>query len=281
MSVVLGIVVGLLAARFVLITGRDLRDASVLRRRNYRDRVVMTGAGIFAVLAVLMVEAGRSLIGAFGLGAEPGSDLVRPLVLFACVGFGLLGFVDDVLGTEEDRGFRGHLRALRHGRLTTGVLKIVGGAAIALVLVGAAGDLVSGKRLLADALLVALAANLANLFDRAPGRTIKVGLLAWLPLAFVAGTDAVGVAIAPVVGAFIGLVPDDLREHVMLGDAGAYVVGGVLGLATVFEVGRGARNGVLAVLVVLTIAAEFVSFSRVIDRVPPLRWLDRLGRTKA
>ena len=44
------------------------------------------------------------------------------------------------------------------------------------------------RRLLADAALVALAANLGNLLDRAPGRTIKVGLVAYVPLALAAGT---------------------------------------------------------------------------------------------
>jgi UDP-GlcNAc:undecaprenyl-phosphate/decaprenyl-phosphate GlcNAc-1-phosphate transferase len=278
MTVLLAFVVGILAVRFVMLAGRDVLTAPVLQRRNYRDRIVPTAAGIFAVLAVLGIEAGRSALGAFGLGDEPGHDLARPLVLFACVGFGLLGFIDDVLGTEDDRGFRGHVRALTRGRLTTGLCKIVGGAAIALVLVGTAGDLVSDKRLLADAALVALAANVVNLLDRAPGRAIKVALLAWIPIALVARGDAVGVAIAPVVGAFTGLLGDDLRERVMLGDTGAYALGGVLGLAVVLDVGRGPRNVVLAVLVVLTVAAELVSFSRVIDRVPPLRAFDKLGR---
>jgi UDP-N-acetylmuramyl pentapeptide phosphotransferase/UDP-N-acetylglucosamine-1-phosphate transferase len=277
-SVVLAFVVGVLAVRFVIMSGRGILETPMLLRRNYRDRLVPTAAGIFAVLAVLVVEAGRSTLGAFGVGDEPGHDLARPLILFACVGFGLLGLVDDLLGTEDDRGFRGHLQALARGRLTTGSLKIIGGAAIALVLVGTGGDLVSGKRLVADALLIALAANLANLLDRAPGRVIKVALVAWIPLAIVAGSDAVGIALAPVIGAFVGLFGDDLRERLMLGDTGAYVLGAVLGLATVLEVGRGPRNGVLAVLVALTIAAEFVSFSRVIERVPPLRALDRLGR---
>jgi UDP-N-acetylmuramyl pentapeptide phosphotransferase/UDP-N-acetylglucosamine-1-phosphate transferase len=278
MTVVLAFVVGVLAARFVVMAGRDILDAPSLRRRNYRDRIVPTAAGIFAVLAVLGVEAGRSTLGAFGVGDEPGYDLARPLVLFACVGFALLGLVDDLLGTEAERGFRGHLRALASGRLTTGLCKVIGGAAIALVLVGTAGNLVSGKRLLADAVLIALAANLVNLFDRAPGRAIKVALCAWVPIALVARGDVVGVAIAPVIGAFAGLLGDDLRERVMLGDTGAYALGGVLGLAVVLDVGRGPRNVVLAVLIVLTVAAELVSFSRVINRVPPLRAFDRLGR---
>ena len=279
MSVLLGVVVGFLAVRFLLVTGRDILAAPTLERTNYRDRTLPTAAGIFAILAVLVVEAGRSTLGAFGMGDEPGVNAARPLVLFACIGFGLLGFVDDVLGSGDDRGFRGHLRALASGRITTGLCKIIGGAAVAFVL-ASQDDFITGKRLLADAVLIALAANLGNLLDRAPGRVIKVGLFAWLPIAIVAGTGAVGVAIAPVIGAFAGLLPEDLRERLMIGDTGANVLGAVLGLACVLEIGRGSRNVILIVLIALNVAAEVISFSKVIDRVPPLRAFDRLGRER-
>ena len=46
-----------------------------------------------------------------------------------------------------------------------------------------------GRRLLVDAVLIALAANLGNLLDRAPGRTIKCALIAYMPLAIVLGTE--------------------------------------------------------------------------------------------
>ena len=84
-------------------------------------------------------------------------------------------------------------------------------------------------------MLIALAANLGNLLDRAPGRTIKFGLVAYVPIAIVLGTAPIGVAIAPVMGAALGLLGDDLRERLMLGDTGANVIGAVLGL------GGGAR----------------------------------------
>jgi UDP-GlcNAc:undecaprenyl-phosphate/decaprenyl-phosphate GlcNAc-1-phosphate transferase len=276
-SVVLAFVVGLLAVRFLLLAGRDILASPVLARLNYRDRPLPTAAGLFAVLAILTVEAGRATLGAFGIGDEPGTNAARPLVLFACLGFGLLGFVDDVLGSGEDRGFRGHLRALRAGRVTTGLCKIIGGAAVAFVL-ASQDDFVTGKRLLSDAILIALAANLGNLLDRAPGRVIKVAVVAWIPIAIAAGTGPVGVAVAPVMGAFAGIFGDDVRERLMIGDTGANVLGAVLGLACVLEIGRGARNVILLALVLLNLAAEFVSFSRVIERVPALRAFDALGR---
>lgn len=204
-------------------------------------------------------------------------SLLRSIVLFACFAFALLGLVDDLLGTEQDRGFAGHLRALAAGRLTTGAVKLLGGGVVAIVLTAAPGE-VSGRRLLADAALVALAANLGNLLDRAPGRTIKVGLGAYVPLALAAGTSPVGLALAPVLGAAGGLLASDLRERIMLGDTGANLLGAVLGLGVVVETSRGVRTGVLVALVALNVASERISFSRVIEANPVLRRLDRAGR---
>jgi UDP-N-acetylmuramyl pentapeptide phosphotransferase/UDP-N-acetylglucosamine-1-phosphate transferase len=279
-TVLVAVIVGALAVRFVLVAGHEIVTAPVLQRENYRGHRLPTAAGVFAIIAVLFVEGGSALLGALGVGDEPG-DTVKTLFLFAVVGFGLVGFVDDILGTEADRGFRGHLRALGQGRLTTGMCKIAGGVAIALVLVGASTSLTDGKQIILDAALVALAANLVNLFDRAPGRALKVALVAWVAVIGVTRDDAVGVALAPVMGAFLGLFGDDLREHLMIGDTGSYVLGGVLGLAVVLDTGQSTRVGVLVALVMLTLAAELVSFSRVIDRVPPLRFLDSLGRRHA
>jgi UDP-N-acetylmuramyl pentapeptide phosphotransferase/UDP-N-acetylglucosamine-1-phosphate transferase len=277
-GVIIGWVVGFLAVRFVLLAGHEMFHVPVLERLNYRSRTLVTAGGLYLVIAILVVEAGRSALGSFDIGDPPGLNPARPLVLFAAFGFGLLGFMDDVLG-GEDRGFKGHLRALSRGRLTTGMLKLIGGAAVAMVLASAPG-FITGNRLVADALLIALAANLGNLLDRAPGRTIKYSLVAYIPIAIVAGTGPVGIALAPLIGATIGLLPDDLGERLMIGDTGANVLGGVLGLAVVLECGRTTRNVVLVALIALNLVSEFVSFSRVIERVPPLRWFDQLGRRR-
>ncbi len=112
---------------------------------------------------------------------------------------------------------------------------------MALVLAGAVdGD--RPARVLLDGALIALAANLANLLDRAPGRTVKWSLLCYLPLAVVAGTAAPGVALAVVAGAAAALLVGDLREQFMLGDTGANALGAALGCGAVLVFGAGVRD---------------------------------------
>jgi UDP-N-acetylmuramyl pentapeptide phosphotransferase/UDP-N-acetylglucosamine-1-phosphate transferase len=278
-TVVVAIAVGLVTVRFLRMVSGDILASPALERRNYRDAPVPTAGGIYLVLTVLVVEAGRAVLGALGVGEETGLTQARSEVLFAVFGFALLGLIDDLAAVGDDRGFRGHLGALRDGRVTTGLLKLLGGAAIAVVLVATPG-FKDGRSLLVDAMLIALAANLGNLLDRAPGRTIKFGLVAYVPVALVLGTAPIGIAIAPVMGAALGLLGDDLRERLMLGDTGANVIGAVLGLAVVLGASEGWRLAIMLALLALNVSAELVSFSRVIDQVAPLRAFDRLGRSR-
>ena len=206
-------------------------------------------------------------------------------MLAGVFGFGALGFVDDVLGGDAERGWKAHLRALVEGRLSAGGIKLFGGGVLALMLASAAGSTASGAggvlRLAADGALVALAANLANAFDRAPGRTIKVSLVAWAALSVAAGGGAAAVAMAPVMGAALGLFPEDLGERLMLGDAGANALGAALGLGALLTLGPGTRLVVTGVLLVLNVAADLISFSKVIRNTPALDRLDKLGGLRA
>jgi UDP-N-acetylmuramyl pentapeptide phosphotransferase/UDP-N-acetylglucosamine-1-phosphate transferase len=278
-TVVVGLLVGAVTIRFLCVAGRSILSAPALERVNYRNRAIPTAGGILIVVALLIVEAGRAVLGAIGVGDDPGLTLARSEVLFAVFGFGFLGLIDDVLGSGHDRGFRGHLRALSEGRLTTGFVKLLGGAGVAVLLVATPG-FATGRRLIVDALLIALAANLGNLLDLAPGRTIKGAAVVYVPLAIAVGTDPVGIAMAPVMGAAFGLLPDDLGERLMIGDTGAMVIGAVLGVGVVLGTSSTTRTVVLLALIALNVLAEVASFSRFIDRVGPLRAFDRLGRRR-
>ena len=280
MTVVVAFLVGLVTVRFLRTVSGEILASAALERTNYRGHKLATGGGLFIILTVLVIDAGRSVLGAIGVGSEAGLTQARLAVLFAVFGFGFLGMVDDLAAVGEDRGFKGHLGALREGRVTTGLLKLLGGAAVAIVIVATPG-FKSGRTLIVDAALIALAANLGNLLDRAPGRTIKFGLVAYVPIAIAIGSAPIGIAAAPVMGAALGLLPDDLRERLMLGDTGANVIGAVLGLAVVLGSRESIRLTVMLVLLALNIGAELFSFSRVIDAVPPLRWFDRWGSRRA
>src|SRR5699024_8712013 len=77
-------------------------------------------------------------------------------------------------GRPVSKGLRGHLGALRRGRLTTGALKAAGIPLLALAGAAASPAPRGGAMVLADAALTAGCANLANLLDLRPGRALKV-----------------------------------------------------------------------------------------------------------
>lgn len=277
MTVALATVAGFLAGRMVWVAGRQALNHSSLARRNYRDRLVATAGGLVVALAVLVVEGGRAVVGAAGFGAET-PTAIRLGVVLAVVTFALLGLVDDLVPDATARGFRGHLGALLEGQLTTGGMKLAAGAAAALVLASIVrpGDHVWG--LVRDGLVIALAANLANLLDRAPGRMLKCSAAAFVALVVAAGGAAVVGAVAVAVGAGLALVLDDLHERVMLGDTGSNAIGAALGIGAVAAFSPGVRTVIAGGLILMNVASEVVSFGRVIEAVPPLRALDRAGR---
>jgi UDP-N-acetylmuramyl pentapeptide phosphotransferase/UDP-N-acetylglucosamine-1-phosphate transferase len=233
--------------------------------------------GVLCALVAVGVDAVTALVVA--AGGEPDAAAVAGLrlVTVAALGFALLGLLDDLGGAGESGGFRGHLRSLASGRLTTGAVKLFGGAAVGVVVVSVREPDSLG-RVLADGALVALAANLGNLFDRAPGRTTKVSLVAFVALVLAVGAEPELAGVALVVGAGAGLLPADLAERLMLGDAGANVLGAALGLGVVLVCAPATRTVVLVVVALLNLASERVSFSRVIAAAPPLRAADRWGR---
>jgi glycosyl transferase family 2 len=161
-----------------------------------------------------------------------------------------LGLADD-LWSGEERGIRAHLAARR----TTGILKLVG-----IPLVG-----LTATRSLSGGLLVAGCANLVNQLDTKPGRAAK---------AYVAAALALG---APL-GVAVLLGPYDLRERVMLGDAGSNALGTLLGLKSVERLHGWGRWAAVAAVAGLNVLGERRSLGELIERTPFLRELDAWGR---
>jgi UDP-GlcNAc:undecaprenyl-phosphate GlcNAc-1-phosphate transferase len=186
-----------------------------------------------------------------------------------------VGLLDDLFGGAE-RGIGGHLRAALGGRPTTGILKLVVGVAAAVVLaLHLAEDPV---RIAGIAVLVAVCTNLWNALDVVPGRALKWAALVLLPVVALAWPRPSGPVLATALGATLAVLPFDLRERGMLGDAGSNPLGFLVGLGLAVVLPTAGVLAAALVALLLQVAAETVTISRLIEATPPLRWLDRLGR---
>lgn len=246
-----------------------------LLRKNHRGRTVPAVLGEGVVLGGSVGAALLAIAGAT-IWQEGPSFRVVAAVGIVVLAMGAAGSWDDHRGDEVPRGFSGHLSALRSGRLTGGIVKLLVGGLAGLVAGLMVTDGVISASLQAG-LMVALSANLINLMDRAPGRALKAAGLMWV-VAIPFAWGAWAVTAASSLGAAAGIARDDLRERGMLGDAGANPLGGVVGLG-LFAGTTGAWRWMgIAVLAGLNLASERWSFSQIIEASPFLKRVDMLGR---
>lgn len=247
-------------------------------RVNYR------GTGLaFPLGAIIFVSSLVALAPLAALDARAGGDLLpadlgRWPVYLAGVAF--LGLLDDALGRGEAsdtaRGWRGHASAVLSGRLSTGAVKAVGSLALAVYVLASSGG---GWAMYAvDVALLILVTNLFNLLDLRGGRVEK-GLACLVALVCLAGWSPAAVELA---GVFLGpfLVGGwfTLKERAMLGDTGSNLAGAVAGMILITQLSQNGRSIALVIAILITVYGEFRSISQTIDRFPPLRFIDSLGR---
>ena len=84
----------------------------------------------------------------------------------------------------------------------------------------------------------------------------------------------------PWLAAALVVAPWDLDAEGMLGDCGANLLGAVLGVGAVLALPLPAQLGLLFFWLAVNLSSEVVSFSRLIEEVPLLRFLDLLGRSR-
>ena len=249
---------------------------------SLRGGVAMAGASVAsAAVASALSDQPRAALGG----------------LVASLGGGLAGYIDDVDQGAHDggkvaKGLKGHLGALAHGQVTTGVIKIAGIGASALAasaLVGSKATSVGGKAadLALNTVLIAGTANLANLLDLRPGRALKATVLVAAPLSYfscaaaktpASGASAQRLLASGLNAAAITALVEDLQETTMLGDTGANAAGALLGTSLAANDSWKLRLGTTLGVVGLILASEKVSFSKVIAANPALNWLDQLWR---
>ncbi len=242
---------------------------------NYRGRPVGTWLGpAFTVVVASGLVSTALVLAAAGLRPVTGPRLLW--VALGLVGVSLAGLYDD-LQPNRTRGLVRQLRLLARGRVTSGVVKL---GAIALISFGIGWALrLRGGHAVLGAAVMAGCANLWNLLDVAHGRSLKLFLPVTIGLAVAADGlvyHVLGVA-APV--AAVAALPFDLGERAMLGDAGANVLGLVVGIEAVGALSMSGLWIALGAILALHALSETVTLTRAIRAVRPLRWIDDLGRS--
>lgn len=247
---------------------------------NYRGRRVAHPAGLALVLVALATIVVLALIEALtGVGAL---RAISPGVVVFVLGVAALGLVDDLLGERRSsapRGLRGHAFAVMRGEPSTGAVKAVGTAALAVAFFAHRG--LEPAELALGASVLTLAVHVFNLLDLRPGRSIK----ALLALVVALTLGSLSVAPVGVLGVFLGpiaaLLVFDLREHAMLGDTGAGAVGAVAGLWLVLALPVSGQALALLGLAAIAVYGELRSISALVHRNPLLSRIDSLGRSHA
>lgn len=258
-----GIIAGALLTLFL---ARPLEEAQVrvgLVGDNYRGDRIPRVSGILFVFSVLLAST---------LGAIVGAPEEAFRFGFAVVAMALAGLVDDLLGEQGPRGVRGHLEALKRGRLTTGVLKAITGLFLGLAL--SEGFSVIEKGL--GSLGFALFANSINLLDKRPGRAVKGFLLAYFLLVIWQGPSSLPL-IAPLLGGVLAYARLDFRGLAMMGDVGSAALGAALGFVFLMRPWTTGNSCIVVLLLVYNCVSDRYSLTRLVEEVSWLRWLDGLG----
>lgn len=271
MNIAAGVVVALLVALWTRLTLRSIAQQPLLRKRNYLGEEVIGSGGLAIVSSSIL--GWLLLCWRFGLDWREGG-----ILMVTTFWFGVLGLLDDIAGERQIKGWKGHGRALLTERkLTTGMVKALGGGIGALLLAAWATDGVVS--VIIGALLIALSANAVNLLDVRPSRALKgFWLLTLISIALSHGEG--WTALVPLWASTLAYAPEDFRRKAMLGDAGSNPLGACFGAWALLHWSSKAHWSLVIVWMAFHLYAEKRSLTEDIQHIAPLRWLDELGVRK-
>ncbi len=247
------------------------------RKKNFRGEPIPCSVGIVFPLVVMTVAFG------FSYGARASAFVSAATFFWGASAFGFLGLIDDLLGSREISGLKGHLgKLLREGKLTTGALKALGGSAAAWAL----GYFVAQRQVaegLLNGLLIALSANTMNLLDVRPSRALKgffllTAITLAIPFTMNHQPSTINhLFLLPLIVAALVYAPFDFRCKAMMGDVGSNSLGGIAGLYAAWTLPLGGKVALVLTFAALHLLAVRVSLTQIIERNRVLRFLDGVG----
>lgn len=246
-------------------------------RPNYRGEQIPLGVGLVFGLSFLVT-------GSLWLLLQPAYSATTLLCMFAAFSMMLLGLIDDVFGSRDATGLKGHFKKLLFEKeLTTGALKALAGGMVAMAVsiylfrVDSVMDILF---LFLNALIIAFSTNAVNLLDLRPGRAIKGYLFVSLVLIFIGFRNVEIWLLAFLTGAVLAYLPYDLKALSMMGDTGSNVLGVFLGIIAVLVLPLIPKLIFFALLILFHLYTEKVSLTQTIENNRVLKYIDMIGREK-
>lgn len=225
-------------------------------RTNFQSRELPIGFGLvpsFAFILLCLCSHSQSLAAS------------TTLILIT-----VIGLVDDVFGNADDRGLRGHLKALLAKKITTGFCKLfvclVVSVSFSLFIYG-----LDWSRIAVLTLLIGALSNVFNLLDLRPGRCQFVGIVV-LGIIQLYAWSVLGI-----IGMIVLLITyrPDAQGKVMMGDCGSTTIGAFIALSIQANHGQTGMLLFATLGIVLNLAAERWSLTRLIA---DSSWLSRIDR---
>jgi len=243
-----------------------------ITEKNYKNNIIPVGMGI-TFIPVIIINA---IVLRWFFRDDP--DTLRLLLIFLAgvMTVMTMGLIDDLMGNRSTLGFRGHIKSLLKGRLTTGGLKAIVGGLISLLI----GSLFSLDmiEIIVNALIIALFTNLINLLDLRPGRAIKGFLLISILFIVIGLSGEIRVILISSVAYAVACLPQDIKAKSMMGDVGSNALGAVLGITTAAGYDITVKYIILGLLILIHIITEKYSLTKIIEKNPILNYFDKLGR---
>lgn len=253
----------LLKSQFIL-----LLSSNGFSINNYRGKETVYGAGLIFLIPCMV-----SVLPLWSIIAK-GDLYIYQAMLLAMT---FMGYLDDSLGDHTRKGFKNHFYDLVTGHPSTGIFKIIFALIIGLIISKAYYS--SIMDIIFHILLFGLCVNFINLLDLRPGRAIKGFVFLTLIICLLSGLKSLWILL-PIFSGLTVYIKDEMDEKCMLGDTGSNLLGGILGMYTLNAGGLWTKYGLFMMLLILHFAAEFISFSRIIESNPILKQIDRHGQLK-
>jgi UDP-N-acetylmuramyl pentapeptide phosphotransferase/UDP-N-acetylglucosamine-1-phosphate transferase len=263
---------GLISFVFVLLSkGMVVRflQENHMTIKNYKGDEIPQGIGILLLMATMISSV-------FLLLTTNQSKLCF-LYLFGLSVVGLGGMLDDLLGTQDVKGLRGHIHQLTKGRMTTGAIKIITTGVVSLFI--SISYWPEWMDVFINLLLMMLYTNTINLFDVRPGRAVKIFLLGNISLWIMGDYPWCFISFL-LTGGLLAVFKGDLQCKYILGDVGSNILGFTLGFAFAVSVEGWIKIAIIVLLFILHIIAETSSISYMIEQSKWLSCFDQMGRNK-